>query len=37
VTFLFSARSYQSLPMIPLIEGGAPVSIAMCPTAVTDG
>jgi hypothetical protein len=37
VTFLFSTRSYQSLPTMPLIEGGAPVSIAMCPTAVTEG
>ena len=37
VTFLFSARSYQSFPMMPLIDGGAPVSIAEWPTAVTEG
>ena len=37
VTVFFSARSYQSLPMMPLIEGRAPVSIDEWPTAVTDG
>jgi hypothetical protein len=37
VTFRFSARSYQSLPMMPLSAGGAPLSIAAWPTAVTEG
>jgi hypothetical protein len=37
VTLLFRARSYQSLPTIPLTDGRAPVSIAEWPTAVTDG
>ena len=30
-------RSYQSLPMMPLTDGVAPVSIVECPTAVTVG
>ncbi len=37
VTFRPRPRSYQSLPTMPLIAGRAPVSIVMCPTAVTDG
>src|SRR5690606_10394346 len=37
VTLLPVARSNQSLPMMPLTDGVAPVSMVECPTAVTVG
>src|SRR6266849_1922504 len=35
VTFCAVSRSYHSLAMIPLTDGGAPLRNVECPTAVT--
>src|SRR6185295_4367963 len=37
VTIAPVSRSNQSLPMMPLTDGVAPLSIVACPTAVTVG
>src|SRR5262249_2208287 len=37
VTVLDDSRSYQSLPMMPLMEGVAPLRKVLCPMAVTVG